>query len=135
MFVHTYTYKKRDCNHAVPLIEALVLPFVTNSNTVAHAICICITLIAHAKIHTIGILVSQCFVTVNLPDSNEPKHSAFKTLFFNISAQRFAPLPGFSSWLGRYFCYVQKMHILNSRCKITKNSAFLQIYLPQISPL
>ena len=25
--------KKRDCNLAVPLTEALVLPFVTNSNT------------------------------------------------------------------------------------------------------
>ena len=33
-----YTTKKRDCNLAVPHIEALVLPFVTNSNTVAHAI-------------------------------------------------------------------------------------------------
>ena len=33
-----HTTKKRDCNLAVPRIEALVLPFVTNSNTVAHAI-------------------------------------------------------------------------------------------------
>ena len=36
-YIHT---KKRDCNVAVPLIEALVLPFVTNSNTIAHAVCI-----------------------------------------------------------------------------------------------
>ena len=36
---HKYT-KKRDCNLAVPLLEALVLPFVPNSNTEAHAVCI-----------------------------------------------------------------------------------------------
>ena len=33
-------YKKRDCTIAVPLFEALALPFVPNSNTVAHAVCI-----------------------------------------------------------------------------------------------
>ncbi len=32
-----YTNKKRDRNLAVPLIEALVLPFVPNNNTEAHA--------------------------------------------------------------------------------------------------
>jgi len=35
-----YTKRKRDCNLAVPPIEALVLPFYLNSNTVAHAACI-----------------------------------------------------------------------------------------------
>ena len=34
------TIKKRDCTIAVPLLEALVLPFVPNSNTEAHAVCI-----------------------------------------------------------------------------------------------
>ena len=33
-----YTTKKRDCTIAVPPIEALVLPFYPNSNTVAHAV-------------------------------------------------------------------------------------------------
>ena len=33
------TYKKRDCTIAVPLTEALVLPFVPNNNTEAHAVC------------------------------------------------------------------------------------------------
>ena len=32
--------QKRDCNLAVSLTEALVLPFVPNSNTEAHAVCI-----------------------------------------------------------------------------------------------
>ena len=32
------TTKKRDCTIAVPPIEALVLPFYPNSNTVAHAV-------------------------------------------------------------------------------------------------
>jgi hypothetical protein len=34
------TTKKRDCTIAVPLFEALVLPFVPNNNTEAHAVCI-----------------------------------------------------------------------------------------------
>lgn len=45
--------KKRDCNLAVPHIEALVLPFVTNSNTVAHAVRIIILWIhANTRTHT-----------------------------------------------------------------------------------
>gem|GEM_PF-5942331 len=45
--------KKRDCTIAVPLIEALVLPFVTNSNTVAHAVCIVTSTHAvHARHYT-----------------------------------------------------------------------------------
>ena len=45
--------KKRDCTIAVPLIEALVLPFVTNSNTVAHAVCIVTsTHTVHARHYT-----------------------------------------------------------------------------------
>ena len=32
--------KKRDCNVAVPLTEALVLPSIPNNNTEAHAVCI-----------------------------------------------------------------------------------------------
>ena len=43
-----YTKRKRDCNLAVPPIEALVLPFVKNSNTVAHAACI-----LYNKVHTL----------------------------------------------------------------------------------
>ena len=43
--------KKRDCNLAVPLSEALVLPFVTNSNTVAHAICIKVRAMRVANTH------------------------------------------------------------------------------------
>ena len=31
--------KKRDCNLAVPLTEALVLPSNPNNNTEAHAVC------------------------------------------------------------------------------------------------
>ena len=34
------TTKKRDCTIAVPRFEALVLPFVPNNNTEAHAVCI-----------------------------------------------------------------------------------------------
>ena len=44
--------KKRDCTIAVPLTEALVLPFVTNSNTVAHAVYI-IMRYAYAHAHNI----------------------------------------------------------------------------------
>ena len=43
--------KKRDCTIAVPLTEALVLPFVTNSNTVAHAVYIIIMNDAYAHAH------------------------------------------------------------------------------------
>ncbi len=62
--------KKRDCTIAVPLIEALVLPFVTNSNTVAHAVCINARNVRVHYLHTNEHLVSQCFgLFVNLPDS------------------------------------------------------------------
>ena len=68
-------HKKRDCNLAVPLIEALVLPFVPNNNTEAHAVCIC----THIRVplntyHRASLL--RCFGTLNLPDSDEPKQSA-----------------------------------------------------------
>ncbi len=37
--IYIIIQKKRDCNLAVPLIEALVLPLVPNNNTEAHAVC------------------------------------------------------------------------------------------------
>ncbi len=58
-----YAYKKRDCNLAVPLIEALVLPFVPNSNTVAHAVCMNARTMRVHYLHTNGHLVLQCFGT------------------------------------------------------------------------
>ncbi len=62
------TTKKRDCNLAVPLTEALVLPFVTNSNTEPTPYVYYIDRYALTRTrintHTIGILVSQCFVTL-----------------------------------------------------------------------
>ena len=54
--------KKRDCNLAVPLVEALVLPFVPNNNTVAHAVCTCTYI--YVPINTYHEhLVLQCFGT------------------------------------------------------------------------
>ena len=58
-----HTNKKRDCNLAVPLIEALVLPFVPNSNTVAHAVCMNARTMRVHYLHTNGHLVLQCFGT------------------------------------------------------------------------
>ena len=55
--------KKRDCNLAVPLTEALVLPFVPNSNTVAHAECTNARTMRVHYLHTNGHLVLQCFGT------------------------------------------------------------------------
>ena len=55
--------KKRDCNLAVPLVEALVLPFVPNSNTVAHAVCTNARTTRVHYLHTNGHLVLQCFGT------------------------------------------------------------------------
>ena len=46
-----YTKRKRDCNLAVPPIEALVLPFVKNSNTVAHAACILYNKVHATRVH------------------------------------------------------------------------------------
>ena len=56
--------RKRDCNLAVPHFEALVLPLGKNSNTEAHAVHIYkgTRTRVYMYIHTIGILVSQCFV-------------------------------------------------------------------------
>ena len=65
--------KKRDCNVAVPLTEALVLPSIPNNNTEAHAVCIDDFYTQYARtiiIHTHEHLVSQCFGMLNLPDSS-----------------------------------------------------------------
>ena len=68
LFIQTHVFihiqRKRDCTIAVPLIEALALPFVPNSNTVAHAVCISYkgTQYAHAMyIHTRGHLSVAMF--------------------------------------------------------------------------
>ena len=64
-----YTYKKRDCNLAVPLVEALVLPFHPNNNTVAHAVCINARTMRVHYLHTNGHLSAAMFWVMNLPDS------------------------------------------------------------------
>ena len=46
VFPLCYTTKKRDCTIAVPHSKALVLPFVPNNNTEAHAVCT-----PHMRIH------------------------------------------------------------------------------------
>ena len=62
--------KKRDCNLAVPLFEALVLPLHQNNNTVAHAVCTSIRKYARTLLYTHHEhLVLQCFGCMNLPDS------------------------------------------------------------------
>ena len=69
--------KKRDCNLAVPLLKALVLPSNPNNNTEAHAVCTNARTMRVHYLHTNGHLVLQCFgLFVNLPDSEKPKQSA-----------------------------------------------------------
>ena len=63
------TIKKRDCNLAVPLVEALVLPFHPNSNTVAHAVCTNARTMRVHYLHTNGHLSAAMFWVMNLPDS------------------------------------------------------------------
>jgi hypothetical protein len=53
--------KKRDCNLAVPLTEALVLPSNPNNNTEAHAVCTNARTMRVHYLHTNGHLVLQCF--------------------------------------------------------------------------
>ena len=68
--------KKRDCNLAVPLVEALVLPFVPNSNTVAHAVCTNARNMRVLYYIPMGILCCNVLDYMNLPDSEKPKQSA-----------------------------------------------------------
>ena len=64
------------------------IAFVTNSNTVAHAVRIYYLgtrFRAYTYTHTIGILVSQCFVTFNeIYQISECQNKARKTLFYHV---------------------------------------------------
>ena len=75
------TIKKRDCNLAVPLSEALVLPFVPNSNTVAHAVCMNARTMRVHYLHTNGHLVLQCFGTLWIYQIPDSQNKARKTPF------------------------------------------------------
>ena len=62
--------KKRDCTIAVPLVEALVLPFHPNNNTEAHAVCTNARTMRVHYLHTNEHLSAAMFwYVMNLPDS------------------------------------------------------------------
>ena len=80
------------------------------------------------NIHTIGILVSHCFVTLlwNLPDFCKSKQSAFKTLFHNV---RTPPhLMDISRREHYKKCNATK-HDDKYGCKITTKNWYTQVFL------
>jgi hypothetical protein len=68
-FSPAYINKKRDCNLAVPLTQALVLPSIPNNNTEAHAVCTNARTMRVHYLHTNGHLSAAMFWVMNLPDS------------------------------------------------------------------
>ena len=83
-----YTSKKRDNNFAVPLVEALVLPFIPNSNTepTYYAYIFKVRIRVHAYTHRRHLCVAVFRNVCEIYQISTSQNKALKTLYHHVIA-------------------------------------------------